>query len=132
MPEKLLCVCLCYIFALYKTYLSFCFCIFVYVCVCRFSSLAKKTQSVIQTLKKDGVLTAELEENLRSCRSADELDHVVRITLLCLSNIYNLNVIWRFHSGFQYYLSTPECGSYTSPYQHLSPVLVSLSVVYSL
>uniref|UniRef100_A0A8P4KQQ4 S1 RNA binding domain 1 n=1 Tax=Dicentrarchus labrax TaxID=13489 RepID=A0A8P4KQQ4_DICLA len=39
-------------------------------------SLAKKTQSVIQTLRKDGVLTAELEQNLRSCRSADELDHV--------------------------------------------------------
>ncbi|XP_049927595.1 S1 RNA-binding domain-containing protein 1 [Epinephelus moara] len=39
-------------------------------------SLAKKTQSVIQTLKKDGVLTAELEQDLRSCRSADELDHV--------------------------------------------------------
>ncbi|XP_070697267.1 S1 RNA-binding domain-containing protein 1 [Pempheris klunzingeri] len=39
-------------------------------------SLAKKTQSVIQTLKKDGVLTPELEGNLRSCRSADELDHV--------------------------------------------------------
>ncbi|XP_041644729.1 S1 RNA-binding domain-containing protein 1 [Cheilinus undulatus] len=39
-------------------------------------SLAKKTQSVIQTLKKDGVLTAELEQELRSCRSADELDHV--------------------------------------------------------
>ncbi|XP_075931908.1 S1 RNA-binding domain-containing protein 1 [Anarhichas minor] len=38
--------------------------------------LAKKTQSVVQTLKKDGVLTAELEQNLRSCRSADELDHV--------------------------------------------------------
>uniref|UniRef100_I3IX55 S1 RNA binding domain 1 n=1 Tax=Oreochromis niloticus TaxID=8128 RepID=I3IX55_ORENI len=39
-------------------------------------SLAKRTQSVVQTLKKDGVLTAELEQNLRSCRSADELDHV--------------------------------------------------------
>uniref|UniRef100_A0A665X2H9 S1 RNA binding domain 1 n=1 Tax=Echeneis naucrates TaxID=173247 RepID=A0A665X2H9_ECHNA len=39
-------------------------------------TLAKKTQSVIQTLKKDGVLTTELEQNLRSCRSADELDHV--------------------------------------------------------
>uniref|UniRef100_A0A3Q3Q187 S1 motif domain-containing protein n=1 Tax=Monopterus albus TaxID=43700 RepID=A0A3Q3Q187_MONAL len=39
-------------------------------------TLAKKTQSVIQTLRKDGVLTAELEQNLRSCRSADELDHV--------------------------------------------------------
>uniref|UniRef100_A0A8D3BRC0 S1 RNA binding domain 1 n=1 Tax=Scophthalmus maximus TaxID=52904 RepID=A0A8D3BRC0_SCOMX len=39
-------------------------------------NLAKKTQSVIQTLKKDGVLTVELEQNLRSCRSADELDHV--------------------------------------------------------
>ncbi|XP_034537850.1 S1 RNA-binding domain-containing protein 1-like isoform X2 [Notolabrus celidotus] len=39
-------------------------------------SLAKKTQSAIQTLKKDGVLTTELEQDLRSCRSADELDHV--------------------------------------------------------
>ncbi|XP_034465009.1 S1 RNA-binding domain-containing protein 1 isoform X2 [Hippoglossus hippoglossus] len=39
-------------------------------------TLAKKTQSVIQTLKKDGVLTTELEQNLRSCRSADDLDHV--------------------------------------------------------
>ncbi|KAK1905508.1 S1 RNA-binding domain containing protein 1 [Dissostichus eleginoides] len=39
-------------------------------------TLSKKTQSVIQTLKKDGVLTVELEQNLRSCRSADELDHV--------------------------------------------------------
>lgn len=47
------------------------------------SSLAKKTKSVIQTLRKDGVLTAELEQDLRSCRSADELDHVVRMTFLC-------------------------------------------------
>uniref|UniRef100_A0AAX7TK72 YqgF/RNase H-like domain-containing protein n=1 Tax=Astatotilapia calliptera TaxID=8154 RepID=A0AAX7TK72_ASTCA len=39
-------------------------------------SLAKRTQSVVQTLKKDGVLTTELEQNLRNCRSADELDHV--------------------------------------------------------
>ncbi|XP_012720466.2 S1 RNA-binding domain-containing protein 1 [Fundulus heteroclitus] len=39
-------------------------------------ALAKKTQSVIQTLKKDGVLTPELEESLRNCRSADDLDHV--------------------------------------------------------
>ncbi|XP_010768535.1 S1 RNA-binding domain-containing protein 1-like, partial [Notothenia coriiceps] len=39
-------------------------------------TLSKKTQSVIQTLKKDGVLTVELEQNLRSCRSADQLDHV--------------------------------------------------------
>ncbi|KAM3605670.1 uncharacterized protein V6R79_002680 [Siganus canaliculatus] len=39
-------------------------------------TLAKKTQSVIQTLKKDGVLTTELEQSLRSCRSTDELDHV--------------------------------------------------------
>lgn len=53
--------------------------VFFYVCVCCFSTLAKKTQSVVQTLKKEGVLTAELEQNLRSCRSADELDHVVRI-----------------------------------------------------
>lgn len=44
-----------------------------------FSALIKKTQSVIQTLKKDGVLTPELEQSFRSCRSADELDHVVRI-----------------------------------------------------
>lgn len=39
-------------------------------------ALAKKTQSVIQTLTKDGNLTAELEQTLRSCTSADELDHV--------------------------------------------------------
>ncbi|KAM8852451.1 S1 RNA-binding domain-containing protein 1 isoform 2-T2 [Synchiropus picturatus] len=39
-------------------------------------TLAKKTQSVIQTLSKDGVLTAELEQSLRSCKSTDELDHV--------------------------------------------------------
>lgn len=39
-------------------------------------ALAKKTHSVIQTLKKDGNLTAELEQTLRNCRSKDELDHV--------------------------------------------------------
>ncbi|KAM9848008.1 S1 RNA-binding domain-containing protein 1 [Aulostomus maculatus] len=39
-------------------------------------SLAKKTRSAIQTLKKDGVLTVELEQNLKNCRSADDLDHV--------------------------------------------------------
>uniref|UniRef100_A0A1A7WKQ9 S1 RNA-binding domain-containing protein 1 n=3 Tax=Iconisemion striatum TaxID=60296 RepID=A0A1A7WKQ9_9TELE len=39
-------------------------------------SVAKKTQSVIRTLTKDSVLTPELENSLRSCRSADELDHV--------------------------------------------------------
>ncbi|XP_068597742.1 S1 RNA-binding domain-containing protein 1 [Brachionichthys hirsutus] len=39
-------------------------------------SLSKKAQSVIQTLKKDGVLSTELEQALRSCRSTDELDHV--------------------------------------------------------
>lgn len=55
-----------------------------------FSSLAKKTQSVIQTLKKDGVLTTELEQSLRSCRSVDELDHVVNIILI---NNCHLNLI---------------------------------------
>ncbi|XP_077351883.1 S1 RNA-binding domain-containing protein 1 isoform X2 [Festucalex cinctus] len=39
-------------------------------------ALAKKTQSVINTLKKDGVLSTELEKSLKRCRSADELDHV--------------------------------------------------------
>ncbi|XP_077470226.1 S1 RNA-binding domain-containing protein 1 [Stigmatopora argus] len=39
-------------------------------------TLAKKTQSVVNTLKKDGVLTTELEKSLKSCQSADELDHV--------------------------------------------------------
>ncbi|KAL2083365.1 hypothetical protein ACEWY4_021138 [Coilia grayii] len=38
--------------------------------------LAKKCQSVIQTLKKDGVLTSELEVSLKNCRTPDELDHV--------------------------------------------------------
>lgn len=61
-----------------------------------FSSLAKKTQSVIQTLKKDGVLTTELEQSLRSCRSVDELDHVVNIILI---NIFHLNVIKLFARG---------------------------------
>lgn len=61
--------------------------VFVYFVSCFLSALAKKTQSVIQTLKKDGVLTTELEQNLRSCRSADELDHVVRIIFLILSCI---------------------------------------------
>nr|XP_061821469.1 S1 RNA-binding domain-containing protein 1-like [Nerophis lumbriciformis] len=39
-------------------------------------TVAKKTQSVVNTLKKDGVLTTELDQSLRSCRSLDELDHV--------------------------------------------------------
>ncbi|KAK7902085.1 hypothetical protein WMY93_018854 [Mugilogobius chulae] len=39
-------------------------------------ALAKKIQSVLQTLKKDGNLTFELEQDLRNCRTADELDHV--------------------------------------------------------
>ncbi|KAK1791086.1 hypothetical protein P4O66_002124 [Electrophorus voltai] len=39
-------------------------------------SVAKKTQSIIQTLKKEGVLTSELEQALKNCRSADEQDHV--------------------------------------------------------
>lgn len=55
----------------------------IILCLCLFlvtSSLSKKSHSVIQTLKKDGVLTSELEQELKSCRSADELDHVVRIS----------------------------------------------------
>ncbi|XP_077585752.1 S1 RNA-binding domain-containing protein 1 [Stigmatopora nigra] len=39
-------------------------------------ALAKKTQSVVNTLKKDGVLTTELEKSLKTCQSAEELDHV--------------------------------------------------------
>ncbi|XP_072532959.1 S1 RNA-binding domain-containing protein 1 [Salminus brasiliensis] len=39
-------------------------------------SVAKKSQSIAQTLKKEGVLTSELEQELRSCRSAEDLDHV--------------------------------------------------------
>ncbi|XP_076831041.1 S1 RNA-binding domain-containing protein 1 isoform X2 [Brachyhypopomus gauderio] len=39
-------------------------------------SVAKKTQSIIQTLKKEGLLTSELEHVLKNSRSADELDHV--------------------------------------------------------
>ncbi|KAI4888639.1 hypothetical protein NFI96_027067 [Prochilodus magdalenae] len=39
-------------------------------------SVAKKSQSITQTLKKEGVLNSELEQALRNCRSADELDHV--------------------------------------------------------
>ncbi|XP_066535847.1 S1 RNA-binding domain-containing protein 1 [Hoplias malabaricus] len=39
-------------------------------------SLAKKSQSIAQTLKKEGVLTSEVEQALRNCRNSDELDHV--------------------------------------------------------
>uniref|UniRef100_A0AAR2KXD3 S1 RNA-binding domain-containing protein 1 n=1 Tax=Pygocentrus nattereri TaxID=42514 RepID=A0AAR2KXD3_PYGNA len=39
-------------------------------------SVAKKSQSITQTLKKEGVLTSELEQALQNCRSADDLDHV--------------------------------------------------------
>ncbi|KAL7877544.1 hypothetical protein SRHO_G00041870 [Serrasalmus rhombeus] len=39
-------------------------------------SVAKKSQSITQTLKKEGVLTSELEKALQNCRSADDLDHV--------------------------------------------------------
>ncbi|XP_067091826.1 S1 RNA-binding domain-containing protein 1 [Osmerus mordax] len=39
-------------------------------------ALAKKTQSISQSLKKEGVLTAGLEMALRNCRAAEELDHV--------------------------------------------------------
>uniref|UniRef100_W5UB68 S1 RNA-binding domain-containing protein 1 n=1 Tax=Ictalurus punctatus TaxID=7998 RepID=W5UB68_ICTPU len=39
-------------------------------------SVAKKSQSITQTLKKEGCLTFELEKTLKDCKSADELDHV--------------------------------------------------------
>ena len=77
-----LCVYVCLYYLIFCEYLIFhcVLSVFVYLCtfMCFFSSLAKKTKSVIQTLKKDGVLTDELEQELRNCRSADELDHVVR------------------------------------------------------
>lgn len=53
---------------------------------------------MVQTLKKDGVLTTELEQNLRNCRSADELDHVVRIKFVFQSVIHQLTVIRLVHS----------------------------------
>lgn len=54
----------------------------LFLCVCLFvccSALARKCQSVMQTLKKDGVLTSELEISLKNCRTPDELDHVVSV-----------------------------------------------------
>ncbi|RXN28296.1 S1 RNA-binding domain-containing 1 [Labeo rohita] len=39
-------------------------------------SVAKKTKSVAQTLKKEGVLTSQLEMALKNCTTADEIDHV--------------------------------------------------------
>uniref|UniRef100_A0A8C2Q476 S1 RNA binding domain 1 n=1 Tax=Cyprinus carpio TaxID=7962 RepID=A0A8C2Q476_CYPCA len=39
-------------------------------------SVAKKSKSVAQTLKKDGVLTSELEMALKNCTTAGDLDHV--------------------------------------------------------
>uniref|UniRef100_A0A674MD76 S1 RNA binding domain 1 n=1 Tax=Takifugu rubripes TaxID=31033 RepID=A0A674MD76_TAKRU len=59
-------------------------------------SLAKKTQSVIQTLKKDGVLTTDLEQTLRSCRSVDELDHVAASSQK-LAEPKHLALKWRLH-----------------------------------
>lgn len=40
--------------------------------------MAKKSRYVSQTLKKEGVLTSELEMALKNCTTADEMDHVVR------------------------------------------------------
>uniref|UniRef100_A0A671RX72 S1 RNA-binding domain-containing protein 1-like n=1 Tax=Sinocyclocheilus anshuiensis TaxID=1608454 RepID=A0A671RX72_9TELE len=39
-------------------------------------SVAKKSRSVSQTLKKEGVLTSELEMALKNCTTANEIDHV--------------------------------------------------------
>ncbi|XP_016150496.1 S1 RNA-binding domain-containing protein 1-like [Sinocyclocheilus grahami] len=39
-------------------------------------SVAKKSRSVSQTLKKEGVLTSELEIALKNCTTANEIDHV--------------------------------------------------------
>ncbi|XP_059422467.1 S1 RNA-binding domain-containing protein 1 isoform X1 [Carassius carassius] len=39
-------------------------------------SVAKKSRSVSQTLKKEGVLTSELEMAIKNCTTADEIDHV--------------------------------------------------------
>ncbi|KAI1894419.1 hypothetical protein AGOR_G00115610 [Albula goreensis] len=39
-------------------------------------TVAKKSQSISQNLKKEGVLTAELEETLKNCTTPDELEHV--------------------------------------------------------
>ncbi|XP_036402629.1 S1 RNA-binding domain-containing protein 1 [Megalops cyprinoides] len=39
-------------------------------------TVSKKSQSIRQTLKKEGVLTAELEGALKNCRNTDELEDV--------------------------------------------------------
>uniref|UniRef100_A0A672NCV7 S1 RNA binding domain 1 n=1 Tax=Sinocyclocheilus grahami TaxID=75366 RepID=A0A672NCV7_SINGR len=39
-------------------------------------SVAKKSKSVSQTLKKEGVLTSELEMALKNCTTAGDIDHV--------------------------------------------------------
>ncbi|KAI7805635.1 S1 RNA-binding domain-containing protein 1 isoform X1 [Triplophysa rosa] len=39
-------------------------------------SVAKKSRSVAQTLKKEGVLNSQLENALQNCTTADEIDHV--------------------------------------------------------
>ncbi|KAK3554800.1 hypothetical protein QTP70_033497 [Hemibagrus guttatus] len=39
-------------------------------------SVAKKSQTITKTLKKEGNLTSELEKALKDCKSVDELDHV--------------------------------------------------------
>lgn len=39
-------------------------------------SVAKKSRSIAQTLKKEGVLTSQLENALKNCTTADDIDHV--------------------------------------------------------
>lgn len=39
-------------------------------------SVAKKSKTIAQTLKKEGILTSELEKALKNCTAADEIDHV--------------------------------------------------------
>lgn len=40
-------------------------------------SVAKKSRTVAQTLKKEGILTSDLENALKNCTAVDEIDHVV-------------------------------------------------------
>ncbi|KAJ8250653.1 hypothetical protein COCON_G00225750 [Conger conger] len=39
-------------------------------------AVSKKSQSISQTLNKEGVLTSEIQEMLKNCRTQDDLEHV--------------------------------------------------------
>lgn len=52
-----------------------------------FSTVAKKTHTMIQKLKKEGKLSSCLLKGLLNCRTLEELDHVVSTLVFFRSNL---------------------------------------------